>query len=101
MTPYRKSPLLLALLSVLAALGKDELMATLTVRGIPEATKLALKARAARHDQSMEAEVRDILQAAVTEEQDFITGWLTNTAELRGDFELPPRSDGHREVSFD
>lgn len=76
-------------------------MATLTVRGIPEATKLALKARAARHDQSMEAEVREILQAAVTDEQDFITGWLKSTAELRGDFELPSRAEGHREVRFD
>ncbi len=40
-------------------------MATLTIRNLPDETKRALKERAARHDRSMEAEVRDILQTAV------------------------------------
>lgn len=41
-------------------------MATLTVRNIPEEVHSALRQRAAQHGQSMEAEVRDILEAAVT-----------------------------------
>lgn len=41
-------------------------MATLTVRNIPEEVHSALRVRAAQHGQSMEAEVRDILEAAVT-----------------------------------
>lgn len=41
-------------------------MATLTVRNIDEATKRLLRQRAARHDRSMEEEVRQILRAAVS-----------------------------------
>ncbi len=40
-------------------------MAMLTVRNIPDAVHRALQARAARHGQSMEAEVRSILESAV------------------------------------
>ena len=40
-------------------------MAMLTVRNIPEEVHRALRARAARHGRSTEAEVREILQAAV------------------------------------
>lgn len=39
-------------------------MATLTVRNIPEALHQALRARASRHAHSLQAEVRDILEAA-------------------------------------
>lgn len=39
-------------------------MATLTVRNIPDALHQALRARASRHDHSLQAEVRDILEAA-------------------------------------
>ncbi|MCL1840895.1 MAG: toxin-antitoxin system [Propionibacteriaceae bacterium] len=38
---------------------------TLTVRGLDEATKRALRLRAAEHDRSMEAEARAILMDAV------------------------------------
>lgn len=38
----------------------------LTVRNIPEEMHRALRIRAARHGQSMEAEVREILEAAVS-----------------------------------
>jgi antitoxin FitA len=41
-------------------------MAMLTVRNIPEAVHRALRARAARQGHSMEAEVRDILESAVS-----------------------------------
>ncbi len=41
-------------------------MAMLTVRNISEEVHRALRARAARHGQSMEAEVREILEAALS-----------------------------------
>ena len=41
-------------------------MAMLTVRGIPEEVHRALRVRAARHGRSMEAEVREILESAVS-----------------------------------
>lgn len=40
-------------------------MAMLTVRNIPDEVHRALRVRAARHGQSMEAEVRGILESAV------------------------------------
>jgi plasmid stability protein len=40
-------------------------MAMLTVRNVSEAVLRALHVRAAHHGQSMEAEVRDILEAAI------------------------------------
>ncbi len=41
-------------------------MAMLTVRNLPEEVHRALRARAAKRGHSMEAEVRDILEAAVS-----------------------------------
>jgi len=41
-------------------------MAMLTVRNVSEEVHRALRARADRHGQSMEAEVREILEAAVS-----------------------------------
>ncbi len=41
-------------------------MAMLTVRNLPEAVHRALRVRAAQHGQSMEAEAREILEAAVS-----------------------------------
>lgn len=41
-------------------------IAMLTVRNLPEEVHRALQVRAARHGQSMEAEVREILEAAVS-----------------------------------
>lgn len=67
-------------------------MVTLTIRNVPESTRLALKAKAAANNRSMEAEVRDILQRAVSPRVDFVTGWLAQASELRGEFELPERS---------
>ena len=42
-------------------------MAQFIVRNLEEAVKVGLKQRARKHGQSMEAEVRDILRAAVSE----------------------------------
>lgn len=41
-------------------------MAMLTVRNIPEEVHRALRVRAARHGRSMEAEVREILESAIS-----------------------------------
>jgi plasmid stability protein len=41
-------------------------MAMLTVRNLSEEVHRALRARAAQHGQSMEAEVREILEAAIS-----------------------------------
>ena len=43
-------------------------MAMLTVRNLPDEVHRALRVRAARHGQSMEAEVRGILKSAVSPE---------------------------------
>ena len=40
-------------------------MAMLTVRNLPDEVHRALRVRAARHGRSMEAEVREILEAAI------------------------------------
>lgn len=41
-------------------------MAMLTIRNLPDPVHRALRVRAARHGHSMEAEVRDILESAVS-----------------------------------
>ena len=41
-------------------------MAMLTVRNLSEETHRALRVRAAQHGQSMEAEVREILESAIS-----------------------------------
>lgn len=41
-------------------------MAMLTVRNLSDEVHRALRARAAQHSQSMEAEVREILEAAIS-----------------------------------
>lgn len=52
----------------------------------------SLKKRIAAHNRSMEAEVRAILEDTVASRPDFITGWLTSTEPLRGEFGLPERA---------
>lgn len=74
-------------------------MATLTIRNLPEQTRLALKAQAARNNRSMEAEAREILQAAVVPDRDFVVNWIRAAQQWAGEFELPPRSIA-REVDF-
>jgi antitoxin FitA len=68
-------------------------IATLTIRNLPEATRRALKERAARNNRSMEAEVRAILEGAVDNGPNFVGDWLKATDTLRGEpLELPVRS---------
>ncbi|GAA2086827.1 MULTISPECIES: FitA-like ribbon-helix-helix domain-containing protein [Brevibacterium] len=74
-------------------------MATLTIRGLPEETRRALKRMAAEHNRSMEAEARTILEAAAAPRVDFIAEWLRGAVEVRGEFELPTRS-APRDISL-
>ena len=60
----RSTSLLLAL--VIAILWEVAVMASIVVRGLDEAVKARLAARAKEHGRSMEAEVRDILTREVT-----------------------------------
>jgi plasmid stability protein len=50
------------------------MMAVLTVRNVPDAVHRALRVRAAEHGRSTEAEVREILAAAVVPEQRLLLG---------------------------
>lgn len=81
-------------LRLLLALLAGGVMVTLTIRNLPEPVRRSLKERAAAHNRSMEAEVRAILVDTVAPPSDFVTGWLTATAPLRGEFELPERTPG-------
>jgi plasmid stability protein len=67
-------------------------MATVTVRNLDDDVQRRLKARAAMHHRSMEAEVRAILSAAVSD-TGLPQAWVAATRDLRGDdLELPARS---------
>jgi plasmid stability protein len=67
-------------------------MADITVRRLDEDVVRRIKEQAARHDRSMEAEVRAILTAAVTR-GDLARTWVSRTEHLRGDdLPLPVRS---------
>jgi antitoxin FitA len=57
-------------------------MAQLIVRNLDEAVKRKLKRRAARHNRSMEEEVRDILRNAVKDDGRAREGLGTEIAEL-------------------
>lgn len=52
-------------MSVVGESSREVRMAAITVRSLSDATHRALKARAASHNRSTEAEVRAILDAAV------------------------------------
>lgn len=67
-------------------------MATITIRNLPEPVRRGLKARAAAHNRSMEAEVRAILEDATATRPNFVAQWIASTRKLRGDFTLPERS---------
>lgn len=56
---------IIELISLPANPMKGCLMANVTVRNLPDAVHRALRVRAAHHGRSTEAEIRDILEAAV------------------------------------
>ena len=69
-------------------------MSAITIRNLPEETHRALKARAAAHGRSTEAEVRAILHDAVAAEGEVGLGTLISRASAgAGGFDLDlPRS---------
>ena len=84
-------------------------MATLTVRNITDEVHRALRVRAARHGHSMEAEVRGILESAVSPERRVKLGSLLAdmgrraklTAEEFAVFEQVRNKAPARPVSFE
>lgn len=80
-------------------------MATLTIRGIDDEVKARLRVRAARNGRSMEAEVREILSATVSEpgpDDELGTRIRRRFAPFGGvDLELPERHENPARASFD
>ncbi len=77
-------------------------MSSIVVRGLDDAVKQQLAARAAEHGRSMEAEVRDILTKAARRPHIGIA-LLGAAQDFDGaeDLEVPPRSDVARAVDFE
>jgi plasmid stability protein len=71
-------------------------MAALSIRDLDDSVKEKLRLRAARHGRSMEAEVRAILTASVTDEPprtDLFSALTERFSQLGGlDLDLPARS---------
>jgi antitoxin FitA len=63
-------------------IASEDGMAQLIVRNLDETVKRKLKRRAARHNRSMEEEVRDILRNAVKDDGPNRKGLGTEIAEL-------------------
>jgi plasmid stability protein len=83
-------------------------VATLTIRNVDAALKERLRVRAAQHGQSMEAELRQILQSALTEpayppEPNLYERIRARFAPFGGvdDLELPPRDPARDPPRFD
>jgi plasmid stability protein len=71
-------------------------MAAVSIRELDDSIREKLRLRAARHGRSMEAEMRAILTAAVTEEKspqaDLFTALANRLAQLGGvELDIPPR----------
>lgn len=75
-------------------------MATLTIRGIDDELKLALRVRAAEHGRSMEAEVREILRTVLTRPWSGVGMGTRIRQRFSGgeeaEIELPARTDRPR-----
>jgi len=77
-------------------------MGTLTIRKVDERTHALLRDRAARHGRSVEAEVRAILDAAVSRPgQNILMALHETVADTGGvDLPLPDRTDQPRPVDL-
>lgn len=75
-------------------------MGTLTIMQLDERTHARLRARAAEHGRSVEAEVRAILDAAVNlPERDLLLSLHATMAQVGGvDLDVSPRTDQPRHV---
>lgn len=86
-------------------------MSTMTIRNIDDELKSRLRIRAAENGHSMEAEVRDILSAALNQEQDEVRAipekglgtWIHELfAEIGGvELDIPKRTESPRYVDFE
>jgi plasmid stability protein len=79
-------------------------LSAMSIRNIDDRVKERLRVRAARHGRSMEAEVRAILTAAVTEPGEasgLAAALLDRFGELGGvELDLPPRAAQARAAEF-
>jgi antitoxin FitA len=79
-------------------------MAALSIRDLDDAVREKLRLRAAQHGRSMEAEIRDILTAAVAEDvpaTDLFSALTDRFARLGGvELDLPARSTPPRAASL-
>lgn len=78
-------------------------MATITVRGLDEDVRVALKRRARRHGRSMEAEARQIITDQVTADLTFPNALVEFHVAMRDEpveLELPERTYEPPRVSF-
>jgi plasmid stability protein len=81
-------------------------MASLTIRGLDQETKMRLRVRAARHGRSMEAEARHILADALVGHEDAPPDGLGSRiharfAALGGlELDLPARSESPRSADL-
>lgn len=77
-------------------------MGTLTIRQVDARTHARLRARAAQHGRSVEAEVRAILDAAVSlPGRNFLVALQASMGEVGGvDLDLSPRTDSPRAVDL-
>jgi antitoxin FitA len=79
-------------------------MAAVSIRDLDDLVKEKLRLRAARHGRSMEAEMRAILTAAVTDEEprtDLFTALIDRFARLGGvELDLPTRTTPPRAAAL-
>ena len=79
-------------------------MAAISVRDLDDGVRERLRVRAAQHGRSMEAEIREILTAAVSEpasRADLFTTLLDRFGAVGGiDLPVPPRSSRVRAADF-
>jgi len=80
-------------------------MAAVSIRDLDDSVREKLRMRAARHGRSMEAEMRAILTAAVTDEQSrpgLFTALIGRFSQLGGvDLDPPARANRPRVAEFD
>ena len=80
-------------------------MAAVSIRDLDDSVREKLRMRAARHGRSMEAEMRAILTAAVTDEQSrpgLFTALVGRFSQLGGvDLDPPGRTNRPRAAEFD
>jgi plasmid stability protein len=78
-------------------------MAALSIRNLDDRVHERLRIRAAEHGRSMEAEVREILEDAVHDEEDddLISAWMKLRDKIGGvELDIPPRTAMPRAVDF-